>query len=101
MATVTADFPTGPVQRSRVERIADGVVAEYIRTLNGTRARTPRSASTEPFTEQAAIVAADSSMVVTASRGQSHGPMPRPTSTWSRGVRGGCSNQVKRLFEAR
>jgi hypothetical protein len=96
MATFTADFPSASVGRSRVERITDGVVAEYIRALNGPRAR-----SQSVSTEQAAIVAADSSIVVTASRGQTHGPLPRPTSSWSRSVRGGCPNQVKRLFEAR
>lgn len=97
MATVTADFSTASGGRSRVERITDGVVAEYIRALDGAAARTRRMFSSE----QDRVIAADSSLVVTASRGQRHGPLPRPTSSRSRGGRGGCPNQVDRLLEAR
>jgi hypothetical protein len=97
MATVTTNFPTASGPRSRAERLADGVVAGYIRALDGATARASRpTAASEP-----AIVAGDSLMDMTASRGNARETAQRAASSWSRGARGDCAGQARRLLEAR
>jgi hypothetical protein len=97
MATVTTDFPTASGPRSSAQRQADGVVAGYIRALNGATARASRTTTST----ESAIVSADSLMDVTASRGNARETPKRAASSWSRAARGDCSGQARRLLEAR
>jgi hypothetical protein len=96
MATVTTDFPTASVPRSRAERLTDGVIAGYIRALDGATARAGSLAPAER-----AILAADSAVDVAASHGHSGNTPQRAAGARSRGLRGGCSRHAKRLLEAR
>ena len=96
MATVTTDFPTASAPRSRAERLTDGVIAGYIRALDGATTRANLTASAEP-----AALAEDSAMNVTASRGRGANNPQRTTGLWNRSLRGGCAMQPKRLLEAR
>jgi hypothetical protein len=97
MATVTTDFPTASAPRSRAERLADGVVAGYIRALDGATARASRSTAVS----DSAIIAGDSLMNMTASRGNARETPQRAASSWSRSARGDCAGQARRLLEAR
>jgi hypothetical protein len=97
MATITTDFPTASGPRSRAERLADGVVAGYIRALDVATAQASRpTTSTE-----SAIVAADPLINVTASRGHVRETPQRAASSWMRSARGDCAGQARRLLEAR
>jgi hypothetical protein len=101
MATVTTDFPTRSVPRSRAERLADGVVAGYIRALDGATARASDAvASAQPTLVAADALIGDAPINIIASRGHNH-QTPRTVSAWSRNSRGGCFEQAKRLLEAR
>jgi hypothetical protein len=103
MATVTTNFPTASGPRSRAERQADGVVAGYIRALDGAAARANRPASSHEaaMLAEPAILAGDSLMNLTASRGNARETAQRAASSWSRSARGDCSGQARRLLEAR
>ncbi len=101
MATVTTDFHITSVPRSRAERLADGVVAGYIRALNGATARASNAvASAQPTFVGADAPIGDAPINITASRGRTH-QTPRTVSAWSRNARGGCFEQAKRMLEAR